>query len=166
MSLDHQDFRCLVVHRDRRELGTTGISNMSGKATLRCCVTCLFSCSQRMCLRGSSGPTVCGDKTPRNQYFLLQGPQWTLSLTKVWVDRVLSLRPSFLGLQTDAKGAEVSTDHLKLFLSRRRWQVSLSPPCLCPFYTHFLQQYFFSMVKPLPLFLPELPSHWYIFLQS
>lgn len=29
------------------------------------------------------------------------------------------------GLQTQAKGAEVSTDHLKLFLSRRRWQVSV-----------------------------------------
>uniref|UniRef100_A0A452SF79 Striated muscle enriched protein kinase n=1 Tax=Ursus americanus TaxID=9643 RepID=A0A452SF79_URSAM len=40
------------------------------------------------------------------------------------VDRGPFLRPSFLGLQTQAKGAEVSTDHLKLFLSRRRWQRS------------------------------------------
>lgn len=152
----------------QRELGTTGIPNMSGKATLRHCLLPDSAPVVKECVSGVAlaRQSVCGDKTLRNQYFLLQGPQWTLSLTKVWVDRVLSLRPSFLGLQTDAKGAEVSTDHLKLFLSRRRWQVSLSPPCLCPFYTHFLPQYFFSMVKPLPLFLPELPSHRYIFLQS
>uniref|UniRef100_G3U7P3 Striated muscle enriched protein kinase n=1 Tax=Loxodonta africana TaxID=9785 RepID=G3U7P3_LOXAF len=38
--------------------------------------------------------------------------------------------PSFPGLQTQAKGAEVSTDHLKLFLSRRRWQALPLPLAL------------------------------------
>jgi hypothetical protein len=103
-------------------------------------VTCLFSCSQRMCLRGSSGLTdsLWGQVPSGISTSCTKVPSGLCLSQKVWVDRVLSLRPSFLGLQTEAKGAEVSTDHLKLFLSRRRWQVSLSPTCPCPFYTHFL----------------------------
>lgn len=162
----------LVIHTDRQE----GARGYRRKAALRHCLLPAFPpvYSQRICLSSSSGLTL--DKTLRNQYFLFQAPQWTLSFAKVWVDRVLSLRPSFLGLQTEAKGAEVSTDHLKLFLSRRRWQVSLSRTCLCPFHTNFLPRYFFSTVNlppsptptptSLPPFLPELPSHCYIFLQS
>lgn len=68
---------------------------------------------------------------------------WTLSIhcqaLRVWIDRGCSLSPPFLGLQTQAKGAEVSTDHLKLFLSRRRWQVSLAGPCFCAFHLFILR---------------------------
>lgn len=143
----------LVVHRDRRELGTNGIPNMPGKPhSLTLPVTCLFLCSQRIYLKCSSGLTV------GSQGFLLQGPQWTLSPTKVWVDRVLSLTPSLLGLQTEAKGAEVSTDHLKLFLSRRRWQVSLSGPRLRPFHTNFLPQSFFFNGETPPQPPPPFPA--------
>lgn len=72
------------------------------------------------------------------------------------VDRGFNLSLSFLGLQTQAKGAEVSTDHLKLFLSRRRWQVSLAGPCCCALHLLILQP---SLILPFFCHVPSHPVH-------
>lgn len=113
----------LVIHRDRKGAGDhQGTQYPRENHPPSGTPHFLPLLLRRISLRCVSGLAEPQRQDPRNPYVVFRAPQWTLSFRKV---RVV-LRSSFLGLQTQAKGAEVSTDHLKLFLSRRRWQVSVS----------------------------------------